>query len=58
MSPVSALPDLRVTCGGSRKGASEVEPSGVTFRWWRWKVIREHKEMDHYHLYPPLLKVH
>lgn len=33
-----------------QKGTSEVEPSGVTFRWWKWKVIREHKEMDHHHL--------
>lgn len=47
---VSALPDSNTRCEGSRKGPSEVEPSGVTSRCWKWKVIREHEEVDRYHL--------
>lgn len=51
MSPVLAVTDSHTACEGSRKGPSEeVEAGGVTFRWWKWKVIREHEEVDHYHL--------
>ena len=51
MSPVLAVPDSQTACGGSRKGSSEeAEPGGVTSRRLKWKVIREHEEVDHYHL--------
>lgn len=51
MSPVWAVLDSHMARGGSRKGPSEeVEPSGVTFRWWKWKVIREHEEVGCFHL--------